>query len=68
MALYLSAELTKTHSFRLFFGDFAHWEEVIARGGLLLELNNLAKLTRIEKVGWAVSTVDLFRHIKTMQN
>jgi len=21
----LSAELTKTHSFRLFFGDFAHW-------------------------------------------
>jgi len=22
----LSAELTKTHSFRLFFGDFAHWE------------------------------------------
>jgi len=25
----LSAELTKTHSFRLFFaGDFAHWEEM----------------------------------------
>jgi len=22
----LSAELTKTHSFRLFFGYFAHWE------------------------------------------
>jgi len=22
----LSAELTNTHSFRLFFGDFAHWE------------------------------------------
>jgi len=22
----LSAELTKPHSFRLFFGDFAHWE------------------------------------------
>jgi len=21
----LSAELTKTHSFRLLFGDFAHW-------------------------------------------
>jgi len=21
----LSAELTKTHSFRLFFGDFAYW-------------------------------------------
>jgi len=25
MALYLSAELTKTHSFSMFFGDFAHW-------------------------------------------
>jgi len=23
--LYLSAELTKTHSFRQFLGDFAHW-------------------------------------------
>jgi len=22
----LSAELTKTHSFRLFFSDFAHWD------------------------------------------
>jgi len=22
----LSAELVKTHSFRLFFGDFAHWD------------------------------------------
>jgi len=25
MALYFSAELTNTHSFRLFFGDSAHW-------------------------------------------
>jgi len=25
MALYFEAELTKTHSFSLFFGDFAHW-------------------------------------------
>jgi len=25
MPLILSAELTKKHSFRLFFGDFAHW-------------------------------------------
>jgi len=24
----LSAKLTKTHSFRLFFGDFAHWESL----------------------------------------
>jgi len=23
----LSAELTKTHSFRLCFGDFAHWDK-----------------------------------------
>jgi len=23
----LSAELTKTHSLRLFFGDFAHWDK-----------------------------------------
>jgi len=26
MARILSAELTKMHSFRLFFGDFAHWD------------------------------------------
>jgi len=26
----LSAELTKTHSFRLFFGDFTHWVNVVA--------------------------------------
>jgi len=24
----LSAELTNTHSFRLFFGDFAHWDDI----------------------------------------
>jgi len=26
MALILSGELTKTHSFKLFFGGFAHWD------------------------------------------
>jgi len=26
MALYFGCELTKTHSFRLLFGDFARWE------------------------------------------
>jgi len=25
MALYFGTELTKTHSLKLFFGDFAHW-------------------------------------------
>jgi len=25
----LSAELTKSHSFRLFFGDFAYWEVIL---------------------------------------
>jgi len=25
----LSAELTKTHFFGLFFGDFAHWDGII---------------------------------------
>jgi len=31
MALYFETELTKTHSFRLFFGDSAHW--VLPRAG-----------------------------------
>jgi len=27
LTLYFQCKLTKTHSFRLFFGNFAHWEE-----------------------------------------
>jgi len=26
MALYFECQINKTHSFRLFFGDFAHWK------------------------------------------
>jgi len=29
----LSAELTKMHCFRLFFGDFVHWDNVILMHG-----------------------------------
>jgi len=28
IALYLSAKLTKMHSFRLLFGDFAYWDKL----------------------------------------
>jgi len=31
----LSAELTKTHSFRLFFGGFAHWEPCSIKGFMI---------------------------------
>jgi len=33
----LSAELTKMHSFRLFFGDFAHWVRWTLIGEGLIE-------------------------------
>jgi len=39
----LNAELTKTHSFRLFFGDFSHWVglkgEYYLRGEISQDIN-----------------------------
>jgi len=36
----LSTELAKTHSFRLFFGDFAHWDSIIIHNNKQILVND----------------------------